>query len=107
MDRFKVQHVIISLKEDGTPKLMSLHMPIDGKIRIHTLFPQHDMYKVILGNLLQGKPIILEAQLVQLETPICYALVTATGFEDLNLGFTNITNEFEKHEEKRGIHIKK
>jgi hypothetical protein len=77
MDRFKVQHVIISLKEDGTPKLMSLHMPIDGKIRIHTIFPQHEMYNIILGKLIRGAPIMLEAQLVQLETPICYALVTS------------------------------
>lgn len=83
MDRFKVQHVIISLKEDGTPRLMSLHMPIDGKIRIHTLFPESEMFATILSKLLRNEPIILEAQLVQLETPICYALMTEDTFEDL------------------------
>lgn len=79
MDKFKVAHVIISLKEDGTPKLMSLHMPIDGRIRIHTLFPQHEMFDHVLAKIRQGQPVVLEAQLVQLETPICYSLMTDDG----------------------------
>jgi hypothetical protein len=75
MDKFKVQHVIISLKEDGTPKLMSLHMPIDGKIRIHTLFPQHEMFHHIIQRIDNNEPVVLEAQFVQIETPMCYALI--------------------------------
>lgn len=63
------------MKDDGTPKLMSLHMPIDGKIRIHTLFPQHDMFHAILQRIHKNEPVVLEAQFVQLETPSCYALI--------------------------------
>jgi hypothetical protein len=76
MNKFIVQHVIISHKEDGTPRLMSLHIPIDGVIRVHTIMPFTPMFNSILNKLGLGKPIILEAHFVQVECPIHYALIT-------------------------------
>jgi hypothetical protein len=77
MDKFKVQHVIISYKPDGTVRLMSLHLPIDGKIRIHTIFPNNEMFNDVLYKIQHNEPIILEAELVQLECPTYYALISA------------------------------
>lgn len=82
MEKFKVQHVIISLKEDGTPKHMSLHMPIDGKIRVHTLFPRTPMFEDIVEHLRTNSPIAVEGQLVQLEVPTYYALITPSTDEE-------------------------
>lgn len=77
MNKFLVQHVIVSHKEeDGTPRHMSLHIPIDGKIRVHTLMPSSPMYIQILAKLTRGEAIYIEADYVTLECPIYYALIT-------------------------------
>ena len=75
MTKFIVQHVIISHKEDGTPRLMSLHIPIDGRIRVHTVFPKTPMFDSILNKLTQGQPIEIVAEFVTLEYCTNYALV--------------------------------
>ena len=75
MDKFIVEHVIISHHKDGTPRLMSLHIPIDGKMRVHTIAPLSPMFNSILNKLGLGQRIILEAHYVQIECPIHYALL--------------------------------
>jgi len=71
-----VQHVIVSHKEDGTPRHMSLHIPIDGKIRVQIIFPDSLLYKSILNKLTNGETIYLKAEFVTLECPTHYALIT-------------------------------
>jgi hypothetical protein len=79
-----VQHVIVSHKEDGTPRHMSLHIPIDGKIRVHTVFPNTLLYKCILSKLTKGETIYIKAEFVTLECPIYYALITEETTVDLD-----------------------
>ena len=75
MSKFLVQHVIISYNTDGTPKLMSLHIPIDGKIRVHIVRPNTLMFSSILNKLTLGQPIEILAEFVTLECPTYYALI--------------------------------
>ena len=85
MTKFIVEHVIISHKADGTPRLMSLHIPIDGRIRVHTVFPNTPMFDSILNKLTQGQPIELIADFVTLECPIYYALLCDESNSEIDM----------------------
>jgi hypothetical protein len=76
MSQFKVQHVIISLDDKAKPRLMSLHIPIDGKMRVHTLQPSSEMYNEIIKKLYNSsESITVEAEYIQLECPTYYAII--------------------------------
>ena len=75
MSKFIVEHVTISHKTDGSPKLMSLHIPIDGKTRIHIVRTDTPMFNSIINKLGLGQPIVIEAEFVTLNCPTHYALI--------------------------------
>ena len=75
MSKFIVEHVTVSHKPDGTPRLMSLHIPIDGKIRVHIVRPNTAMFNSIINKLGLGQPIEIVAEFVTLECPQYYALI--------------------------------
>jgi hypothetical protein len=74
MDKFKVQHVIITNDENAQPRLMSLHVPIDGKMRVHTITPNMSLFAEVMNKVMNHEPIELEGAYVQLECPTYYAL---------------------------------
>jgi hypothetical protein len=74
MDKFKVKHVIITLDENAQPRLMSLHIPLDGKIRVHTITPNMSLFAEILNKVTNHEPIEVTGLLVELECPTYYAL---------------------------------
>jgi hypothetical protein len=74
MNQFKVQHIIISLDDNAQPRLMSLHIPLDGKIRVHTITPNMSLFAEILNKVNNQVPIIVTGLLVELECPKYYAL---------------------------------
>ena len=79
MSKFIVEHVTVSHAPDGTPRLMSLHIPIDGKIRVHTVRPQTPMFDSIINKLGLGQPIEIVAEFVTLECSSYYALIDDIG----------------------------
>jgi hypothetical protein len=74
MDKFIVKHVIISNDDNGNPRLMSLHIPLNGKMRVHTITPNMSLFAEILNKIKTGYPIEVTGLLVELECPTYYAL---------------------------------
>jgi hypothetical protein len=79
MSKFIVEHVTVSHNSDGTPRLMSLHIPIDGKIRVHIVRPNTAMFNSIINKLGLSQPIEIVAEFVTLECPQYYALIEEAG----------------------------
>ena len=74
MDKFKVQHIIISLDDNAKPRLMSLHIPLDGKTRVHTITPNMSLFAEILNKVSNNEPVEVTGLLVEVECPKYYAL---------------------------------